>query len=103
MVDLSTLMKEITPAEIADKLELFQYNEYLRLTGQWFIPLPFHYWQFKEGMEFEVDYNEEIMSLTFSGSTLYNMFSAFINEYERQLFYFFRIKRMRIKSFEVVK
>jgi hypothetical protein len=92
----------ITPAEIASKPELFQYNEYLRLTGQWFIPLPCHFWQFKKGMEFDMDYGDtQMISLTFFDTVFDDMFSAFINKYEWEHFHFSEIKRMRIKSFKV--
>lgn len=93
--------KYLTPAEVAGKHELFNRNEYLRLTGYWFTPLPCHFWQFKKGMEFEVDYDGEIIPLTFLDTVFDNMFGAFINEYEWQYFHFSEIKRMRIKSFEV--
>lgn len=94
-------LKETTPAEIASKPESFQYNEYCRLTGCWFIPLPCHFWQFKKGMEFEVAYDGELILLFFFDYLDKDIFSAFLNEYEWQHFCFSKIKRMRIKSFEV--
>jgi hypothetical protein len=91
----------LTPQEITGSQKLFYRNEHFRLTGQWFIPLPCHFWQFEKGMEFDVDYGEEIISLTFSDPMFDGMFAAFINKYEWQHFQFSEIKRMRIKSFEV--
>lgn len=94
--------KYLTPAEVANKHELFNRNEYLRLTGQWFIPLPCHFWQLKKGMEFDIDYDGmQMISLTFRDHLNKNLFDAFVNDWESEYFNFSSIKRMRIKSFEV--
>lgn len=93
---------EQTPLEIAENYYQFTQNEHLRLTGQWFTPLPCHFWQFKKGMEFDMDYGDiQMISLTFFDTVFDDLFSAFIDPYELRQFDFKDIKRMRIKSFEV--
>lgn len=96
-------LTDLTLAEIADNLELFQRNEYLRLTGQWFTPLPCHFWDLKEGMEIEiqVEIDGGKTNLQFCDMHTLRMISGYINDYSRQYFITNDIKKIRIISFEV--
>lgn len=100
-------LTDLTPAEIARNPELFHWNGYYRLTGQWFIPLPCHFWDLKKGMEIEIlkieDGIEKKRILTFDSRLSMDSFFAFLGENSHQYFTFREIKKMRILSFEVRK
>lgn len=92
--------KYLTPAEVAGKHELFNRNEYLRLTGHWFTPLPCHFWELTVGMEIESrlqtgDKPDKIISGTITHLKNGFVFSSGICLHLRE------ISEMRIKSFEV--
>jgi hypothetical protein len=85
-----------TPAEIADNLEWFNHNEHFRLTGQWFTPLPFHFWELMPTMRIEIQMNGVAHYFYIERITMLELITSGCSRYKRE-----DIKKMRIISFEV--